>query len=138
MNEVRILARFISPDGPALYPRMTALLWDQDAVADDILAEASLDQDGRVAFQFDLSSASSIDSPGEVMPDLYVEILLDNIEFFRTPVTKDIDFLETNSVTGFKDHTTQDLGTFQLPELGSLGSNSRREFMGAFTDPKTE
>jgi hypothetical protein len=108
---------------------MKARLMDQDTLSDDVLAEAVPDSSGNVAFQFKLGLASSVDSPGETQPDLYIQVLLDDVEVFRSGSIKDVDFLMPNPVTGLQDSVTQDLGTFQLPDLRGLDPLSRRDFM---------
>ena len=138
MTEVRILARFVCNEPAAPYERMKARLWDKDPVSDDMLAEAAPDQEGHLAFQFDLGLASSMDTPAERRPDLYIQVLLDDVEIFRTPVQTDVDFLKPNPVTGLQDHLTQDLGTFQLPDLRGLNLLSRRDFMRSFVEPPGE
>jgi hypothetical protein len=37
MNDIRILARFISADSLAPFNRMKAVLWDRDPVSNDML-----------------------------------------------------------------------------------------------------
>jgi hypothetical protein len=83
MNDIRILARFISADSLAPFNRMKAVLWDRDPVSNDMLGDSALDDSGCVVFQFNLAAASSIDSPGEVNPDIYIQILLDTVEVFE-------------------------------------------------------
>ena len=134
MNDVRILARFATADGVVPYERMKARLWDQDPLRDDLLGEAAPDHAGLVAFQFNLDSVASVDSPGEVKPDLYIQVLLDDVEVFRTPVIEDVVF-GTNSLSDFSSPTATDLGTFQLPDLRGLDPLSRRDFMRAFVEP---
>jgi len=77
---------------------------------------------------------ASVDSPGEVKPDLYIQLLLDDVEVFRTPVIKDVVF-DTNSLSDFSSSTATDLGTFQLPDLRGLDPLTRRDFMRAFVEP---
>ena len=126
---VRVLARFSSANGAPPFQRMKARLLDQDTLSDDVLAEAFPDMAGNVAFQFDLGLASSLDSPGETMPDLYIQLLLDDVEVFRSDPINDVDFLTPNPVSGLQDGVTQDLGTFELPDLRGLDPLSRRDFM---------
>ena len=138
MNDFRILARFNSADGQAPFDRMKAVLWDLDPLFNDMLGESSIDDSGCVVFQFNLTSASSIDSPGEVMPDIYIQILLDAVEVFRTPVIADMVLNGTSSFDDFSNSITKDLGAFQLPDLRGLDPLTRREFMRAFVDPANE
>lgn len=125
---VRVLAR-LKGGGELPFLRMKALLLDQDTLSDDVLAEAVPDINGNVAFQFHLGLASSVDSPGETQADLYIQVLLDDVEVFRTEPIKDVDFLMPNPVTGLRDSVTKDLGTFQLPDLRGLDPLSRRDFI---------
>jgi len=126
---VRVLARLHGGGGEPPFLRMKARLMDQDTLSDDVLAEAVPDSSGNVAFQFNLGLASSVDSPGETQPDLYIQVLLDDVEVFRSDSIKDVDFLMPNPVTGLRDSVTQDLGTFQLPDLRGLDPLSRRDFI---------
>lgn len=126
---VRVLARLHGGGGEPPFLRMKARLMDQDTLSDDVLAEAVPDSSGNVAFQFNLGLASSVDSPGETQPDLYIQVLLDDVEVFRSGSIKDVDFLMPNPVTSLQDSVTQDLGTFQLPDLRGLDPLSRRDFI---------
>lgn len=54
---------------------LTAQLWDEDPVSDDLLAEGLISGTGslyHVHFRFDPRRAESTDSLGEKAPDLYV------------------------------------------------------------------
>lgn len=138
MSDIKILARFLGTHGVVPYERMRARLWDQDIVSDDLLGEGALDSMGCVTFQFDLKLASSIDSPGEVQPDLYIQILLDSVEIFRTAVKEDVLLIDGGSADQFRSTSTLDLGAFQLPDLRGLDPLSRREFMRAFVEPSKD
>jgi len=126
---VRVLARLHGGGVEPPFLRMKARLMDQDTLSDDVLAEAVPDSSGNVAFQFNLGLASSVDSPGETQPDLYIQLLLDDVEVFRSDPINDVDFLTPNPVSGLQDGVTQDLGTFELPDLRGLDPLSRRDFM---------
>jgi hypothetical protein len=117
---------------------MRARLWDQDLVNDDMLGEAALDSMGRVTFQFNLKLVSSIDSPVEVQPDLYIQILLDDVEVFRTAVKKDALLIAGGSADQLRSTNAFDLGEFQLPDLRGLDPLTRRDFMRAFVEPSNE
>jgi hypothetical protein len=138
MNDIKILARFLGTHGVVPFERMRARLWDQDLVSDDMLGEGALDSMGCVTFQFELTLVSSIDSPGEVQPDLYIQILLDGVEVFRTPVKKDVLLIGGGSVDQLRSTNTLDLGEFQLPDLRGLDPLTRRDFMRAFVEPSNE
>ena len=138
MNDIQILARFLGVHGVVSYERMRARLWDQDLVNDDMLGEAALDSMGRVTFQFNLKLGSSIDSPGEIQPDLYIQILLDDVEVFRTAVKKDALLIAGGSADQLRSINTLDLGEFQLPDLRGLDPLRRRDFMRAFVEPSNE
>ena len=138
MNDIQILARFLGTHGVVPYERMRARLWDQDLVSNDLLGEAALDPMGCVAFQFDLKSISSIDSLGEVQPDLYIQILLDDVDVFRTAVKKDVLLMADGSADPLRSTSALDLGEFQLPDLRGLDPLTRRDFMRAFVEPSNE
>jgi hypothetical protein len=113
---VRVVARFVSaregtPVGGSAY---RARLFDQDAVADDLLDEQQPAADGTVGFTFDLAAASSLDSPGEIEPDLYVVLLRDGAEVFRSTPAADVTFLGAHPVTGMDVGKTRDLGVFRV------------------------
>jgi hypothetical protein len=138
MNDIQILARFLGVHGVVPYERMRARLWDQDLVNDDMLGEAALDSMGRVTFQFNLKLVSSIDSPGEIQPDLYIQILLDDVEVLCTAVKKDALLIAGGSADQLRSTNTLDLGEFQLPDLRGLDPLTRRDFMRAFVEPSNE
>ena len=138
MNDIQILARFLGTHGVVPYERMRARLWDQDLISDDMLGEAALDSMGRVTFKFNLKLASSIDSPGEVQPDLYIQILLDDVEVFRTAVKKDVLLIAGGSADQLGSTNALDLGEFQLPDLRGLDPLTRRDFMRAFVEPSND
>jgi hypothetical protein len=138
MNDIQILVRFLGTHGVVPYERMRARLWDQDLIRDDMLGEAALDSMGHVTFQFNLKLASSIDSPGEVQPDLYIQILLDDVEVFRTAVKKDVLLIVGGSADQLGSTNALDLGEFQLPDLRGLDPLTRRDFMRAFVEPSND
>lgn len=114
---VRILARFVtaSDGSPIGGPNYAVQLYDQDAIADDLLAEAPLPADGNIGLTFDLMAASSTDSPLETEPDLYLVLVRDGKEVFRSTVAKNVAFLGNHPVTGMDLGRTQDLGVFKVP-----------------------
>lgn len=60
---------------------LTAQLWDEDPVSDDLLAAAVVHGKSPVFqadFQFDPKQASSADSVAEKAPDLYVVVIGEN------------------------------------------------------------
>jgi hypothetical protein len=138
MNDIQISARFLGTHGVVPYERMRARLWDQDLVSDDMLGEAALDPMGRVTFEFNSKSISSIDSLGEVQPDLYIQILLDGADVFRTAVKKDLLLIADGSAEPLRSTNALDLGEFQLPDLRGLDPLSRRDFMRSFVEPPNE
>lgn len=138
MNDIQILARFLGTHGVVPYERMSARLWDQDLVSDDLLGETALDSMGRVKFQFNLKLVSSIDSPGEVQPDLYIQILLDDVEVFRTDVKKNVLISVGDTANQLLSTNTLDLGEFQLPDLRGLDPLTRRDFMRVFVEPSND
>jgi hypothetical protein len=73
---------------------LSAQLWDEDPISDDILARAIVSgtyPDFTADFSFDLSAASSPDSPLELTPDLYVLVEDSHQkEIFRSKVHKNV------------------------------------------------
>lgn len=89
---------------------MTAQLWDEDPVSDDILARAPITgtyPDFKAEFSFELSAASSPDSPMELNPDLYV--LVEDAhkkEVFRSKVHKNVF---CGGLAGSRTHAVHEL-----------------------------
>jgi len=79
---------------------LEASLWDADLVADDKLATAFINA-GSVEFLWELEDASSLDSPRESLPDLYMKVT-NNIgeTAFHSETHPGVDFLEKDPVTG--------------------------------------
>jgi hypothetical protein len=126
MATVHVHARFVRADGsPITGGAWRARLLDQDAISDDLLDEVSLDNEGRAAFLFDLSNASSLDTPYESAPDFYVVLLKDGLEAFRSAVRKDSPVLVPNPATGLRDGATVDLGMHVV----DASEVSRRAFL---------
>ena len=113
---VRVVGRFASAvDGtPIGGPAYRARLFDKDPLSDDLLSEAVPAPDGSVGFTFDLSEASSADSPGEVAPDLYVVLLRDGQPAFRSDVIPNVSFFGRHPVTGMEIEFTHDLGVLRV------------------------
>lgn len=103
--------------GRALPSTYTIQLMDKDPVKDDLLGSTNADRNGKVYFQVNPDDFKSVDSFAEKLPDLYLLVLEDGKELFRSPVANDVDVLEDgnfNSREGASIH----LGTFMvaLPE----------------------
>lgn len=116
MQMVRILARFVrhADNNPLTGDQYTAKLWDKDFFVDDHLGTRKLDAKGGVEFTFDVADAGSADSPMEMYPDLYLVLLEDGKEVFRSKVFGDVDFLSRDPVSGESSRLTQNLGTFKI------------------------
>lgn len=113
MVTIHVRARFVTADErPVGGEGWRATLFDKDPVSDDRLAAVDVPASGAVSFMFDLSAASSADSPLEMSPDLYVVLERGGREVLRTPVSQDLPLLQKNKVTGHMDGTTVDLGRF--------------------------
>jgi hypothetical protein len=71
---------------------LTAQLWDEDPVSDDLLAEGVVSGGSpiyRTDFHFNPNQAASADSPGEKAPDLYVVVIDEKgQQVFRSVVLK--------------------------------------------------
>lgn len=96
--------------GPYAHSDVRVLLLDADLVHDDFLGEARVGPDGYGEVIFDLTDASSLDSPGETKPDLYLSVRLAGRELARSPVQVDVDFLWKHPVTGEQRALTINLG----------------------------
>jgi hypothetical protein len=99
---VKIIARIKTKNAQAKIPSASrAVLMDKDSVSDDTLAEASPRSDGIAEFLFDLSEASSMDSPMERTPDLFVVLLAaSGEEICRTDVVNHVCFTNRDPVSG--------------------------------------
>jgi hypothetical protein len=99
---VKIIARIKTKNSQAKIPSASrAVLMDKDSVSDDTLAEATPSPDGIAEFLFDLSEASSMDSPMERTPDLFVVLLAaSGEEICRTDVVNHVCFTNRDPVSG--------------------------------------
>jgi len=95
-------------------PGYSARLYDKDLVRDDFLGEADIAEDGVAAIIFNLEDAASEDSPLETDPDLYFVVLKNDKVVGKTKVTRDVDFLKRDPVTGMRKSLTQDLGVLEM------------------------
>jgi hypothetical protein len=87
---------------------LTATLWDADPVKDDRLASAAV-KDGKVEFLLDLEDASSLDSPAETQPDLFITVTdCGGTVLFQSETHKNADFSRRDPVSG-DAKTTLDL-----------------------------
>jgi len=112
---VRVVAQLLRTNGsPLAGDSYRASLYDQDPLRSDHLCNAKPDKEGRVEFTFDLSKASSLDTPFEQRPDLYVVVYDGDNEIFRSQVSKDVDFLATDPVSHRMTQLTQDLGVLEV------------------------
>lgn len=113
---VQVLARFVrnSDQTPISGPEYRVALRDRDALRDDDLGTAIPDEEGRTHFLFALSELSTLDSPGECRPDLYLILQRGDEEIFRSPVFPNVEFLKMDPVSGEPSERTHDLGTFQV------------------------
>jgi hypothetical protein len=85
-----------------------ALLCDADSIKDDRLATGIVKEGGRIEFIFDLSEASSFDSPLESTPDLYLSVR-DSADrlIFTSVVLSNIDFSKKHPVSGDPETTLE-------------------------------
>ena len=113
---IRVIAKFKhkSNGEPVVGSEYTAKLYDKDILVDDEMDDAHPNSEGSVDILCPLPLASSLDSPGELKPDLYFVLLKNGKEIFRSQVFKDVDFLGKDSVSGRLKKSSQDLGTFDI------------------------
>ena len=87
---------------------LTATLWDADPVEDDRLATAPV-KAGKAEFLLDLEDASSLDSPAETKPDLFITVTdCGGTVLFHSETHKNADFSQRDPVSG-DAKTTLDL-----------------------------
>lgn len=99
---VKIIAQIKTKNSQTKIPSPSrAVLMDKDSISDDTLAETTPSPDGLVEFLFDLSEATSVDSPMERTPDLFVVLYAaSGEEICRTDVVKDVCFTNRDPVSG--------------------------------------
>ena len=88
-------------------------MFDKDPLRDDFLAQVQL-INGKAEFTFDIDNVSSFDTPTEKKPDLYFVILDGNSELSRTPVWRNVSFLDRNPNTGDRTDLTKDFGNIEI------------------------
>jgi hypothetical protein len=100
--------------GTALPSTYTIQLMDKDPLKDDLLGSTSTDRNGKVYFQVNPNDFQTVDSFAEKLPDLYLSVLEEGKEIFRTPVANDVDVLQDGHFNS-KDGASIHLGTFLVP-----------------------
>lgn len=84
-------------------------LWDVDVLIDDRLETKNLTETGKIEFLFVTSET------GEFNPELQLRIFdEDGKELYRSLVNNDINSIEINNVTGFRENTTVDFGVIEV------------------------
>jgi len=99
---------------PVTGDQYTVCLRDKDRFFDDKLGRSKLDAEGRAEFIINAADILSIDSQGEVAPDLYFVIQKDGREIFRSPVYTEVDFRVKDPVTGRSEQLTKSFGPFRV------------------------
>ena len=90
-------------------------LFDKDSITDDFLGETYLHSEGKVHFRINPSLYRTSDNPLEAKPALYIVILKDDIEIFKTPVAPDISFKDDGKFN-FMEGEWIDMGTYLIEE----------------------
>ena len=109
------IAVFVDQSGkPLSGDGWKASVSDQDVILDDFLGVADVDKEGRATFLLSVADIMSIDSPGERNPDLYFTLFHDDVEVFRSKVSRDVDFESLDKVSGDPVRITQEFGPFQV------------------------
>ena len=109
------IAHFTDENGKKLQGNdWTAEILDLDALLDDYLGEARLDDDGRATFLLSVADIKSLDSWGEREPDLYFILFRDGEEVFRSEVIEDVDFEALHKVSGDPVKITQEFGPYRV------------------------
>lgn len=111
---VKVVFRLVTAAGgaPVTGDDIRVRIFDRDPLHDDLLGECGVDSNGAGELMFDLGQVSSIDSPGETDPDIYLEVFRAGAPVFRSQVKRDVDFLSRNPFTGMAGSLTKDLGVF--------------------------
>ena len=87
---------------------------DRDALLDDCLGEAALDENGEARVLIAVADVMSLDSPGERTPDLYFTLYRDGTEVFRSEVVEDVDFESLDPVSGDPVRITREFGPYRV------------------------
>jgi hypothetical protein len=113
---VRARARFVEAvtGNPLPQGKHRVELRDLDPIRDDHLGHGHFVGNGVVEVLFSLSDASSWDSPGELMPDLYMVLYEGHREIYRTPVKLNV-FIPLKELFTSEGSPTVDLGVFVVP-----------------------
>jgi len=116
---VKVIARLVMAEtGQPPEHGATIRMLDRDPLADDLLASAEVQEEGRVELLFPLCNVSSWDSPGECDPDIIICLMDGERECARSRVYKDVDFSSRHSVTGQRQSLTIDIGEVALASDG--------------------
>ena len=109
------IAKFIDEQGnPLIGTDWSADLRDQDALLDDCLGDATLDDEGSATFLISVADIKSLDSWDERNPDLYFTLFRNGQEVFRSEVIEDVDFEELDRVSGDPVKITQEFGPYTI------------------------
>ena len=111
----KVIASFQDADGnPLAGDDYTVRLLDKDRFFDDKLGASPLDATGVAEFLIFVADIVSIDSPGERTPDIYFVVRKGDREIFRSAVFPDVNFDQTDPVTGRPDALTKSFGPFRV------------------------
>jgi hypothetical protein len=99
---------------PLTGPDWAVVARDRDALRDNTLGEASLDEQGQARILIAVTDVMSADSPGERMPDLYFSLRLRGREVFRSEVEIDVDFESLDPVSGDPVRITREFGPYRV------------------------
>lgn len=112
---MKFLCRFIAKGSrtPVGGPGYSARFMDKDLLKSDTLGTASVGPDGKAECLVPRVNMKGWDSPGETKPDVYVVLLKDGKELFRSPTIKNMNLAEVDPTTK-EQRTTFDLGAFEV------------------------
>ena len=112
---INVYARFLHKHtGDAIWGNHYKVkLFDKDLITDDFLGETYLHSEGKVHFRINPSLFRTNDNPLEEKPDLYLLVLKDDVEIFKSPVAPNIKFDKEGNFN-FIDGEWIDMGTFLI------------------------
>ena len=119
LNDIlKVRFRLLSKDDAELLfgSHIVVKLFDRDLLIDDSLGVATPNEEGDVQFEIDTSLFSSIDSPGEKLPDLYTVVYAHDGEIYRSPVFRDRNVPSVHGNFSPSEGLVIDLGTFVIGE----------------------
>jgi len=101
---------------PVFGSHILVKLFDEDTLIDDNLGDATPNEDGEIQFEVHSGMFQSADSPGELLPDLYVIVYVNGAEIYRSPVFQDRHVPSVHGTFSSDEGMVLDLGSFLIED----------------------